>query len=168
MAHILTTCHTTPRRIIWGLAEHYWPQTRYKWPETNLGTILGCGSIQAQPTNTNANANQRNPTQPPRSKSSQGISRPLQILISESAHLIWVLRCERVIQERQHERNKIKARWLRAINARLTNDKITATRIKHEKGFTNLLVNTWEQVLNKSGDLPENWLNNREVLVGRR
>ena len=68
----------------------------------------------------------------------------------------------------EHEGNEIKARWLRAINARLTNDKITATRIKREKGFTNLVVNTWEQVLNKSGDLPNYWLNNREVLVGRR
>jgi hypothetical protein len=29
-----------------------------------------------------------------------GAARLLQILLTESAHLIWVLRCERVIQEK--------------------------------------------------------------------
>jgi len=164
MSHILTTCQATPRRLIWGLVKQYWPCAKYRWPTLNLGIILGCGSISAQPTN----ANQRNRAQQTRKSRTQGASRLLRILISESAHLIWVLRCERVIQERQHGENKIKARWLRAINARLTNNRITATRIKREKGFTNLIVNTWEQVLNKTGDLPNNWLNNHEVLVGRR
>jgi len=92
----------------------------------------------------------------------------LQILISESAYLIWILRCERVIQEHQPSENEIRARWLRAINTRLTNDKITATQIKREKEFTNLILNTWEQVLNKQQDLPNDWLFICEVLVGRR
>ena len=164
MSHILVSCYATPTRLIWDIAKHYWPGTRYEWPEINLGIILGCGSLTAQ----KINDNQGNPTPPQRNSRTQGSSRLLRILVSESAYLIWVLRCERVIQERQHNENEIKARWLRAINARLTNDRITATRIKREKGFTTLIVNTWEQVLNKSGDLPNNWLHIREVLVGRR
>jgi ribonuclease HI len=164
MSHILVNCRATPTRLIWGLAKHYWPRAQYKWPEINLGIILGCGSLTAQP----IAAQQRNQTQPPKTSRIQGTSRLLRILISESAHLIWVLRCERTIQERHHEENEIKARWHRAINTRLTNDKITATRVKREKGFTNLIVNTWEQVLNKSGDLPNDWLHMREVLVGMR
>jgi hypothetical protein len=82
----------------------------------------------------------------------------------------WVLRCERVIQEKQHTENEIKKRWLRAINERLTIDKITATKVKRNDGFTTvttLVVETWEQALNKEGGLPLNWLTNREVLVGR-
>jgi len=154
-AHIQSNCK---------LNNVHWPQNKHKWPEPNLGTILGCGSLTAQP----AIAPQGNPAQPPKNNHTQGASRLLRILISESAYLIWVLRCKRVIQERHHGENEIKARWLRAINARLTNDKITATRIKHEKGFTNLVVNTWEHVLGKTGDLPNDWLRNREVLVGRR
>jgi hypothetical protein len=50
---------------------------------------------------------------------------------------------------------------------RLTDDKITATRIKREDGFTTLVVDTWEQALNKEGGLPINWIHESEVLVGR-
>ena len=53
------------------------------------------------------------------------------------------------------------------INERLTNDKITATRIKRENGFTNLVVNTWEPILEKERALPPNWTKHSEVLVGR-
>ena len=94
-------------------------------------------------------------------------TRLLQILLSESAYLIWVLRCERAIQGMRHTENEIKRWWLQAINKRLTNDKITATQIKREDRFTNLVVNTWEQALNKEWELPINWIHDSEVLVGR-
>lgn len=60
----------------------------------------------------------------------RGVSRLLQIMISEAVHLIWVLRCERVIQEKTHTPEEVKARWFKAINRRLTDDKITATVIR--------------------------------------
>jgi len=71
-----------------------------------------------------------------------------------------------VIQEKVHNYQGIRNRWLRAINTRLTDDKIIATKIKQNKGFTNLVVNTWEHVLSNERDLPNNWINLREVLVG--
>jgi hypothetical protein len=43
-----------------------------------------------------------------------------------------------------------------------------ATKIKHETKFSNLVINTWKPLLRKEGPLPLNWINNREVLVGRR
>ncbi|KAH9961306.1 hypothetical protein BC827DRAFT_1203751 [Russula dissimulans] len=89
-------------------------------------------------------------------------------MISETAHLIWVLRCKRNTQEKRNPIEEIRARWLKAINARLTNDKITATKVKRDKNFSRLAENTWEQVLRKEGDIPENWLFHCEVLVGRR
>jgi len=127
MAHILTQCDAPPRRIIWTLAEELWPHPNIRWPEIELGTILGCGCINLQPENNaeNPEANQRN-----RRVTHWGVSRLLQILLSESAYLIWVLRCERVIQGNRHTEDGIKRRWLRAINERLTDDKITATRNK--------------------------------------
>jgi len=90
----------------------------------------------------------------------------LQIIISESAYLIWVLRCERVTQAKEHSDDEIKGRWLRVINERLTINKITATRVKRKDGFTTLVVNTWEQALEKERGLPPK-LNHSEVLVGR-
>ena len=62
----------------------------------------------------------------------------------------------------------INMRWRNIINTRLTSDKITATKIKHENKFTNLVINTWEALLEKEDPLPPNWINHHEVLVDRR
>jgi len=53
-------------------------------------------------------------------------------------------------------------------HSRLTEDKIAASKIKRNKGFTILVSNTWEKVLSKENDVPNNWINMREVLVGSR
>ena len=50
----------------------------------------------------------------------------------------------------------IQCRWLRVIKIRLTNDKVLAIKMKRKIGFTNLVVNTWEHLLSKEGDLPNN------------
>ena len=136
--------------------------TNTPWPDIDLGTILGCGCISLPSTQRQREDNEQN-----RSGVLKGPTRLLQIIISKSAYLIWVLRCERVIQAKDHSDNEIKGRWLRTINERLTTDKITATRIKREDGFTTLVVNTWEQALEKEKGLPPNWINHSEVLVGR-
>ena len=92
----------------------------------------------------------------------------MQIIIMESAHLLWVLHCERVIREKRHLRREIESRWQLAINARLMDDKITATKIKQDKTFTNLIKATWEPLLHSLEEIPENWIDDSEVLVGRR
>jgi hypothetical protein len=92
----------------------------------------------------------------------------MQILISEAAHLIWVLRCERVIQGKEHSDPEIKKRWLSIINKRLIDDKITATMIRRTITHIRLTRATWEAILMKEGDLPDKWMTNEEVLVGRR
>jgi hypothetical protein len=96
------------------------------------------------------------------------MDRLLQILVSESAHLIWVLRCEHIINERSHTPTEIKSRWLRAINSRLIDDKIIATKIHHRKTSLKLVKSTWTKVLQKDGHIPWDWFHHREVLVGRR
>ena len=70
----------------------------------------------------------------------RGATRLLQILISEAAHLIWVLRCERVIQVKIHNRDEIRLRWHKAINRRLTKDKINATIVTRAPHHTILRV----------------------------
>jgi len=161
MSHILTQCREQSTQLIWTLAKDIWPHRSLPWPEINLGTILGCGCVSAWPENEQTNE------QRDRKTMHQGPTRLLQILISESVYLIWILRGERVIQERHLHENKIRNQWLCNINKRLTDDKITATKVKRNNGFTNLVVNTWEPILEKERALPPNWINHCEVLVGR-
>jgi hypothetical protein len=54
------------------------------------------------------------------------------------------------------------------INKRLTEDKIIATRIKRNPKAIQQVKHTWEDVLKKGGDLPNEWIYIREVLVGMR
>jgi hypothetical protein len=159
--------------MIWDLASRLWPHAPEFWPTPSLGIALGCGSIHLpQPEDQNAENATQNEPHTLRHSARSGATRLLKILIAESMHLIWVLRCERVIQERPHTENEIQSRWFRAINARLIEDKITATRIKREQTYTKQVINTWETILSFNADLPNNepnnWLTNSEVLVGRR
>jgi hypothetical protein len=64
--------------------------------------------------------------------------------------------------------NEAKARWLKAINKRLIEDKIIATTIKRTGPAIQYLRDTWEKTLEIDGDLPYRWEHNNEVLVGRR
>jgi hypothetical protein len=50
----------------------------------------------------------------------------------------------------------------------LAEDKVIATKIKQLRGFSDLGVNTWEQVLKKNGDIPNGYIFRSEVLVGSR
>ena len=160
MEHILIHCAAIPTRTIWNLARNTWPHDPDLWPDISIGTIMGCGSLAIP------DANPLENTRPPR-RIREGKKRLLQILVSESAHLIWVLRCEHVIQEHIHTANETYHRWLRAINTRLTSDKITATKIKRDEKSKKKVKSTWEHVLRKQGDLPDDWITSREVLVGR-
>jgi hypothetical protein len=157
MTHILTQCASAPVQLIWNLAKSYWPHDHIGWPEISLGTILGCGTITAPSQNDDTE----------HSRTARGPTRLLHILISESAYLIWVLRCERAIQDKSHAAQEASSRWLRQINRRLTDDKITATKIKRDKASTRLVNDTREQLLAKDTELPTDWLYSPEVLVGR-
>ncbi|KAG2079380.1 hypothetical protein BD769DRAFT_1380581, partial [Suillus cothurnatus] len=52
----------------------------------------------------------------------KGTSRLLRILISESAYLIWTIRCKRVIHESTHNEDSVRRRWRNAIDRRLQLD----------------------------------------------
>ena len=137
MSHILLTCKEPPIVIIWKLARQMWPHEEAHWPTLSLGILLGCPCLEANEASIRTRNNEEHTKVHQR-----GASRLLQILTSKATHLIWVLRCERVIQEKQHSGEEIEARWYKVINRRLTEDKITATIIKHQKNFTRLVEAT--------------------------
>ena len=41
-------------------------------------------------------------------------------------------------------------------------------KIKQDKKSILIVKNTWENILRKDMDLPDDWIASREVLVGRR
>jgi hypothetical protein len=110
MVHILTECGAPGQREIWNLAKDIWEAKHSFWPTVNnLGTITGCGMVKFM------------------SKTGQhklGAERFYQILITESAYLIWKIRCEHVLGQngrgQGHTTQEINNRWLSTMNKRLT------------------------------------------------
>jgi hypothetical protein len=98
----------------------------------------------------------------------KGPTRLLQILLSEAAHLIWVLCCKQVIQSKTHSKREITQRWLYIINKRLTDDKIIVTQTKNGRAHGRVVRAIWEDVLKTQGDLPKDWIHRSEYLVGSR
>ncbi|KAG1837674.1 hypothetical protein C8R48DRAFT_751614 [Suillus tomentosus] len=159
MEHILTECENSPaRKIIWKLAEELWKKREKDWPDVRYGTILG--SNLAHFTDS-------------KGKRLEGKSRLFTILITESAHMIWKLRCEHVIkfdnaEEKFHSDKEIHNRWITTINKRLKFDKLLTNTSKYGKSALreNLVLRTWSGVLKGEDNLPDNWIRKEGVLVG--
>ncbi|KAF8137578.1 RnaseH-domain-containing protein [Boletus edulis] len=154
LEHILTDCPSTEATVIWNVLQRIWPTSLGEWQKPSFGAILGCGCLSTSHTHPN-----------PTSKANKGKNRLKIILISESIHLIWALRCDRVINGAQHSANTVKTRWTNKINARIDIDRqmacsphysLTATRVKY----------TWQPLVSHNHSLPENWASRPEVLVG--
>ncbi|KAE9398231.1 hypothetical protein BT96DRAFT_822334 [Gymnopus androsaceus JB14] len=82
MEHILLECEAHGQAKIWELAKDLWNVKKTEWIAPDFGTILSCGLIKIKD---------------PEGKYMRGDSRLYRIIVSESAHLIWKLRCDRVI-----------------------------------------------------------------------
>ncbi|KAH9072402.1 hypothetical protein EDB83DRAFT_2220692, partial [Lactarius deliciosus] len=164
MKHILTECNHATRLTLWRKARELWPYEEGTWPEISLGTIIvGCNLLRAETTPERANRRDQRHNQIIKTYN-PGATRLLRIIISETAYLTWTLRCERIIQGKEHTTRVTEARWLTSINRRLTEDKATAIKIIRKKQYTNLVKNTWETALRKRHrDLPANWINRNEV-----
>ncbi|KAJ7146870.1 hypothetical protein C8R44DRAFT_598751, partial [Mycena epipterygia] len=149
MGHIITQCDAPGQNEIWALARELWEmKTGDILPKLVMGQIMACA------------ANTRGDV---------GTSRLFRILISESAHLIWRLRCERVIQEKEPtSQREIRSRWLKSMNNRLGLDCALTNESKYrKKAIDKLLVpNTWCKVLNDGEHLPKDWTRKAGVLVG--
>ena len=153
--HILFDCENAAiSTVIWSPAKQTWPNSFGLWPDIQLGLVLGCGNIAL-------------PDQDDETMIKIGPSRLLRILISESAHLIWVLRCEHTIQGLNHSIDAIKSRWLNKINQRINLDCHTATIYNRKSITRNLVQDTWQAaLLERFPSLEEDWITNPEVLVG--
>ncbi|KAG1771544.1 ribonuclease H-like protein [Suillus occidentalis] len=159
MDHILLECDESPAsRVIWKAAKDLWLKRENNWPDICFGSILGCNLITVRDSD---------------GKEKVGATRLLKILILESAHLIWKLRCERTIKfggdrEKHHSENEIYNKWLHAINMRLKFDRLLTDSMRYGKKASkiDIVLKTWSGLLKNEDDLPDNWIRQTGVLVG--
>jgi hypothetical protein len=150
--HILTECKTKENAIVWKLTRHAWPERTTNRTTPKIGHILGCGNMTPNEEGTNC------PKQ-------RGIDRLKHILLSKSAYLLWILRCDRVIGNRSHTRTTIATKWKHAMEVRLDIDRRLArtNRRQHKKSK---VLHTWCPIIADLNSLPPDWTTNIEVLVG--
>jgi len=156
--HILTTCKSSSQETVWSLTKELWTMKNLPWPQTSLGSILGCGITDFRS---------------PSGLSLLGANRLFTIIISESMYLIWLLRCEWCIQKQcdpsnQHTTNEIRERWLAIINNHLQMDcTLTNKRRYGKRALPALTVHkTWHGTILDEQSLPDDWHRNTGVLVG--
>jgi ribonuclease HI len=158
MSHILTECPIPGQKEIWDLTRRLWEKKHNVWPETrNLGAIVGSGLANFQDSEGHCKP---------------GANRLYKILMSESAHLIWKLRCTRVVElgddnETWPSKQEIHNRWVHAMNRRLTLDIAMTNKHYGDKALNKYIVlQTWSGVLKDEASLPEDWTRQTGVLVG--
>ncbi|KAJ7123867.1 hypothetical protein C8R43DRAFT_899396 [Mycena crocata] len=138
-----TKCDARGQALVWKMASELWKKKTGTNLYPTVGEIMACGTIQ---------------------RGDAGTIRLFRILVSESAHLIWKLRNERVIQQKGEASGpEIRNRWLRSVNNRIAFD-----RSKYgKKGLKMQLVQkTWTKVIEHEDKLPLEWMRDTEVSVG--
>ncbi|KAG1820988.1 RnaseH-domain-containing protein, partial [Suillus subaureus] len=166
MEHILIHCNNLEQKKIWSLTRKIWPRKYGPWPEPSIGLILGYGALSLPQQPQNRDDKNRNST-----KKSKGISCLLRILLSESAYLIWTIRCERAITGQTHTTENITRRWINTINRCLQLDRTIAARTKRSSKAITIVAQTWADIIeintnNTTDQNNDEWVTTLEVLVG--
>ncbi|KAF8181344.1 hypothetical protein K438DRAFT_1601803 [Mycena galopus ATCC 62051] len=154
LEHILLHCTRPGQAIIWDLVKEVWTKKGHVWQAPTLGAILGCGLASF--------------TVHRHSKS----IRLYKIIMTESTHLIWKLRCEFVVGRDSTDPasdHEVRNRWVFQINERIEVDRNLTNTLKYGKQYSiapSVVLETWRGVLKDEDLLPDNWLGGPEVLVG--
>ncbi|KZV92804.1 hypothetical protein EXIGLDRAFT_613889 [Exidia glandulosa HHB12029] len=158
LQHILFDCTSNEATNVWNLASDFMANRTDQWPPLDVGSVLGGPLLQFS----NDGGQQR------------GLTRVMRIVITESAFLIWKIRCERRIE---HEDDadaapsveEITGRWYAMINSRVAHDRhLTNKRRYRRKALDeNLVLDTWDGLLELPENVPANWIRHPGVLVGR-
>ncbi|KAJ7676734.1 ribonuclease H-like protein [Mycena polygramma] len=155
MEHILTQCDENGQKTVWELVNELWKlRTGTGMPPPLMGEIMACGLIKKGKTPGTTDA---------------GTTRLYRITISESAHLIWRLRNERVLNGKDPSTiNEIRNRWSHALNVRIGIDCLSTNNGKYgAKALKkSLVLKTWAGILRDEDRLPPDWSRETRVVVG--
>ncbi|KAI1791996.1 hypothetical protein LXA43DRAFT_888323, partial [Ganoderma leucocontextum] len=157
MDHILFECKAPERELIWKLLKRTWTQTKRRWFEPGWGTIFGAPSAVLKS---------------PKGQRMREAEDLWTILATESLHLIWKLRCERVIQNdgEPFTRTEIRNRWYATIEGRLDMERMVVAALPRTKKSRGKKIEqfeeTWLPIIENTHKLPYDWATNCGVLVG--
>ena len=73
-------------------------------------------------------------------------------------YLIWLIRCEHTIQEREHTAREITLKWTARVNRQINEDRVLMLTARN-KHLSALIKSTWNQTLQKNGakEEPPDW-----------
>ncbi|OSC98504.1 hypothetical protein PYCCODRAFT_1447396 [Trametes coccinea BRFM310] len=155
LEHILFTCTAVGREAIWKLLGKILVMGGQKDTDPTWGNIVGAGCVAIR-----NEAGGRCPRAEER----------WTILAIESAHLIWKLRCERVIAKDGQEftEREVENRWYAALARRLDLDRRTAALTPGKKGKMRArrIDAVWRPLLEDMECETHEWVIDCGVLVG--
>lgn len=158
MEHILFHCRAYGRRAVWVHAQLLWEKKGLQWKPVCLESLVSAGIPEQEMT-----GSQIRPAH----------TRLWRLLVTESAHLIWRLRCERVIGHEgddgwHHTEKAVTTQWLRAINNRLRQDVTRANpRFGRLALKSELVKETWGDLIPPPDYTNKRWIERIDrVLVG--
>ncbi|KIY46005.1 hypothetical protein FISHEDRAFT_14229, partial [Fistulina hepatica ATCC 64428] len=156
--HILTRCQIPGQKEVWEMAKEICQMKACQWPGISKGKVIA--ACLASPRTEKGDL-------------CKGMARLYKILITESAFLIWKLRCERRIagedqEEKWQTAEEIRSRWIAAINSRLAIDRLMTNRRKYGRCAIpkSIVLRTWNGTLLSENQLPADWITGPRVLVG--
>ncbi|EJD38673.1 hypothetical protein AURDEDRAFT_32316, partial [Auricularia subglabra TFB-10046 SS5] len=126
MQHILFECEDSGQHIIWKFVEGFLEKKKLR-TDLNIGLIWGCASFRAT-----------------YASNTTETSRAFRIVVSESAFLIWKIRCERRIEHGEEagwhlSTAAIRARWDDVIRKRVCQD----FRLMNKKIYGRFALNSF-------------------------
>ena len=157
--HIVTKCDSVEREVVWEQANRLWRRRYQEDLPVSEGAVLGAGLANFKNSKGNPDA---------------GKNRLYRILMTESAHLIWVLRCKRRITnednlQNYHTAEAVKNRWYKKLNGRMKIDCLLTNRYLYENKVlkTKKVYRTWAKCSTNEEDLHQEWCKNPGFLVGK-
>ncbi len=154
MSHIIFECTAIGQSEVWGLLKTTWAHTEEKWHEPCWGTAFGAACAIFTTSDGARKAE---------------LESLWCILGTEALHLIWKLRCERVIQREGKALTvtEVTNRYYAALESRLNLDRRTATLAGGKRALKPRDVERiWSPIVENLEELPPRWVVNGGVLVG--
>ncbi|KAJ7586871.1 hypothetical protein C8J56DRAFT_786739, partial [Mycena floridula] len=155
MQHILFECRRPGQAELWNLAQTLWANKKLPWPQMTLGLALGCGLVKFHNGDGCLLA---------------GATRLFQVLVAETMHTIWKIRCDIVLKRNNMPMvaAQVHNMWVHALNERLMTDCLMTNQARYGKRAlnSNLVLRTWSRTLRDEINLPDSWILEPKVLVG--